>query len=49
MCALGTPTTLENLREAAHAADEAVLMGAPDSRRVTDWGVSVPFWEPAAS
>ena len=49
VCALGTPTTAENLREAAHAANEAVLMGAPDSRRVTDWGVSVPFWEPAAS
>ena len=49
VCAIGTPTNLENLREAAHAAAEAVLIGAPDSRRVTDWGVSVPFWEPAAS
>jgi hypothetical protein len=49
VCALGTPTALDDLREAAHAAAEAVLIGAPDSRRVTDWGVSVPFWEPAAS
>jgi hypothetical protein len=49
ICALGTPTAADNLREAAHAAAEAVLIGAPDSRRVTDWGVSAPYWEPAAS
>lgn len=45
VCALGRPAGLDDLREAVQACDEAVLLGAPDSVRITDWGETVPFWE----
>jgi hypothetical protein len=44
VAALGGPSTLDALREAAAIADGAVLIGAPDSIRATGWGTAVPAW-----
>jgi hypothetical protein len=44
VAALGSPTTLADLREAAHVAANAVLVAGPDSIVATGWGHAVPAW-----
>jgi hypothetical protein len=44
VCVLGRPETLEQLREAAAAVAGAIVV-SPGSQRLTDWGVTAPFYE----
>ena len=44
VCLLGRPQTPAQLREAADAVAGALVV-SPGSRRTTEWGVCVPFWE----
>lgn len=44
VAALGSPTSLADMHEAAQIAAHAVLVAGPDSIRVTGWGHAVPAW-----
>jgi hypothetical protein len=44
VCVLGRPRDADDLREAAQAAEGAMLAGAPGSQRTLAWGASAPFW-----
>jgi hypothetical protein len=45
VCALGRAQTEQQLREAAHAVDGAVVVAGPGSQRLTGWGACAPFWD----
>jgi hypothetical protein len=45
VCAVGRPSTLAELREAADATAGAVMVSGPGARRAMSWGACVPYWE----